>query len=77
MLGDEADGSEPRFHERQRPRAWFPLREPDRLHDLPPQDRDRICALIESGDVYCWGHNWFGDIGNGTWHDSVLCPVKS
>ena len=33
------------------------------------------CALMASGDVYCWGFNGFGELGDGTTHDSAR-PVK-
>jgi alpha-tubulin suppressor-like RCC1 family protein len=32
------------------------------------------CALIDTGDVQCWGSNFYGTLGNGTAQDS-LAPV--
>jgi alpha-tubulin suppressor-like RCC1 family protein len=33
------------------------------------------CALSGSGNVYCWGHNYEGELGNGSRFDSTV-PVE-
>jgi alpha-tubulin suppressor-like RCC1 family protein len=35
-----------------------------------------LCALVASGDVYCWGDNGFGQLGLGGGEDIVLSPTR-
>src|SRR5690606_29781490 len=35
---------------------------------------DHSCALIDDGSARCWGNNYYGQIGNGTF-DDVDVPV--
>ena len=37
--------------------------------------RSHCIALTESGDVYTWGNNQYGQIGNGT-QEAVTEPVR-
>ncbi len=32
-------------------------------------------AITTNGDLYCWGKNWYGEVGNGT-TENQLSPVK-
>jgi len=34
------------------------------------------CALSTDGDVYCWGNNEVGQLGQGNVGDGALLPVK-
>ncbi len=34
-----------------------------------------VAAILSNGDLYCWGYNWDGQVGNGTRGDQ-LTPVK-
>jgi len=38
-------------------------------------DGATICALTLSGQVFCWGYNYFGELGNGSLYDSLV-PVR-
>lgn len=35
-----------------------------------------VCALSAVGDIYCWGNNWFGSVGNGELTTNVLSPYR-
>ncbi len=37
---------------------------------------DFSCALSTSGNVYCWGHNRVGQLGDGTFTEQSLSPVQ-
>lgn len=34
------------------------------------------CALLKNNEVWCWGDNYFGQLGNGTYSHSFI-PVKA
>jgi len=38
--------------------------------------RDTTCALLVSGEVYCVGNNYYGQLGDGHMRRSSLKPVK-
>ncbi len=37
---------------------------------------DATCALLTSGKVYCWGSNFYGQLGNGTIKVASLVPKE-
>ena len=37
---------------------------------------NHTCYLTDRAEVYCFGSNAFGQLGNGTWDSSWLVPVK-
>ncbi|NIM48666.1 MAG: hypothetical protein GTO22_05315, partial [Gemmatimonadales bacterium] len=34
----------------------------------------RACGLASTGGAYCWGNNWYGQLGDGSTTDSAT-PV--
>jgi alpha-tubulin suppressor-like RCC1 family protein len=34
------------------------------------------CAVVESGDVFCWGRNLYGQLGDGTLTQRETTPVQ-
>jgi alpha-tubulin suppressor-like RCC1 family protein len=36
--------------------------------------QSHACAIVHSGNVYCWGDNTYGQLGNGT-QDTTVAPV--
>ena len=32
----------------------------------------RTCAIASDGQAYCWGYNWFGQLGDGSYMDSSI-----
>ncbi|AKU95076.1 hypothetical protein AKJ09_01740 [Labilithrix luteola] len=37
---------------------------------------DSTCALLTNGKVYCWGANYYGQIGNGKARMPTLVPEE-
>ncbi len=37
---------------------------------------DSTCALLTNGKVYCWGANYYGQLGNGKLRVRSLVPVE-
>ena len=35
---------------------------------------DSTCALLTNGKVYCWGANFYGQLGNGQIRSRSLVP---
>jgi alpha-tubulin suppressor-like RCC1 family protein len=36
---------------------------------------EHTCAIVDGGDVYCWGDNWKGQLGNGMSGNTADSPV--
>ena len=45
--------------------GWFPVTPLTGIVSIAPGSR-HTCALIEGGQVRCWGENWDGQLGNGS-----------
>ena len=37
---------------------------------------DTTCVLLTSGEIYCFGNNYYGQLGNGVMRRSSVVPVK-
>ncbi len=53
--------------------------------DVPPStalcasatgDEDHVCAVTTNGDVYCWGGDFDGQLGNDTTSNQGMAPAK-
>ncbi len=45
------------------------------VSSISDSDYTRI-AIMENGDLYCWGYNYYGQIGNGNSSNNQLTPFK-
>ena len=36
---------------------------------------DHTCGITTDNDAYCWGDNWFGQLGTGTYNDTSEAPA--
>lgn len=53
---------------------------PVRIPDAPPLDTlvaggSHTCGLTPTGEAYCWGHNGYGELGNGGQPENSTVPV--
>ena len=73
QLGDGTGGNE-------RDMSSFPVRVKDIEDAIAISASDfHSCALHQTGNISCWGRNWFGQLGDGTGGDLIdysLVPVK-